>query len=333
MTRRVKLSGDPAYIYAVGRVRARERRLLTTRALTVSAEARTLEAAVDALREAGYELTTRNSAGLEELITDKTRELVRFLRESLSDGKLLTYLRLPLDYTNLKTALLRRLTEKKLPSREGGGLSLERLNVLAGGGEPTDLTEPFGNLARELLEEWEKSQDPFPLQQGVDRALYARQVELAGEIGLPFLTAYLELQIDLVNLDALARCLAAPNPEELAPAVFIPGGSLDISRMENLARTGDRTGSIDYVSRTPYAEIALAAVEGIPDGLSNLAVRGATYKIDFLMQARYASFGSEPVIAYYLAKQNELDLVRFVLTCKMNDVPPKAIAARMWGVS
>lgn len=331
MARRVKLTGDPAYIYAVGRVRARERRLLTKRALTESAEAQTLEAAVDALREAGYELTIRSGAGLEELITDKTRDLVRFLRESLPDGKLLIYLRLPLDYTNLKTALLRRLTDKKLPLREGGELPLERLNVLAGGGEPKDIPEPFGNLARELLEEWETTHDPFLLQQGVDRALYARLVELAGEIGLPFLTAHLGLAIDLINLDALARCLAAPNPEELAPAVFIPGGSLDIRRMENLARTGDRTGAIDYVNRTTYASFALAAVEGIPDGLSNLAVRGAAFKMDFLSQARYAAFGAEPVIAYYLAKLNELDLVRFVLTCKQNNIPPKMITARLWG--
>ena len=331
MARRVKLSGDPAYIYVVGRVRARERRLLTKRALIESAEARTFNASVEALRDAGYELTGRGRAGLEEVITRQIEELARFLHESLPDKKLLAYLLLPIDYANLKAALLRRLTEKKLPLAEGGGLPVERLNALAEGGEPGELPEPFGSLSLELLEEWEKNRDPFILHQGVDRARYAELGELAREIGLPFLKSYLELEVDLVNLGALARCLAAPNPEELAPAAFIPGGSLDVRRMEGLARAGDRTGAIDYTSRTPYTEIALAAVEGAPEGLGNLAVRGAAFKMDFLVQARYAAFGAEPVIAYYLAKLNELDLVRFVLTCKQNNIPPKTITARMWG--
>jgi V/A-type H+-transporting ATPase subunit C len=331
MEKRVRLSGDPAYTYAVGRVRARERRLLSRRAVVEAAEARTFESAAEALREAGYELQVRGGAGLEELLARQSAELAHFLSESLPDPRLLEYLRLRIDYANLKAALVGRLTEKKFVLNEGGELSRERLTALAGGGEPEELPEPFGRLVRERLEEWERLRDPFLLQQGVDRALYSRLDELAREIGLPFLTEHLKLEIDLVNLEALARCLAAPNPEELSAAAFIPGGSLDVGRMEDYARTADRAGAADYVGRTPYAEIARGAVEGAPDGIADLAVRGAGRKLDFLHQARYAPFGAEPVVAYYLAKKNELDLVRFVLTCKLNKIPPKTITARLWG--
>ncbi|OGD78600.1 MAG: hypothetical protein A2Y64_06580 [Candidatus Coatesbacteria bacterium RBG_13_66_14] len=333
MTGRVKLSGDPAYTYAVGRVRVRERRLLTPRALVEAAEARTFEDAVDALREAGYEPATRGGAGLEELLARQSAELTRFIRESVPDIRLLEYLRLRLDYANLKAALVGRLTEKKPPLTDGGGLPLDKLTALADGGEPDGLPSPFAELGKRLLEEWEKARDPFLLQQGVDRALFARLDELAGEIGLPFLAEYQRLETDLANLAALVRCLAAPNPEELSAAAFLPGGGLDAGRLGILARTGDRGGAVDYVGRTPYAELARAAIEGATDGLGVLAVRGADRKLEFLRQARHAPFGAEPLIAYYLAKRNELELVRFVLTCKLNGVPPETITARLWGVS
>jgi len=333
MTGRVKLSGDPAYTYAVGRVRVRERRLLTKRALVEAAEAKTFEDAVDALREAGYEPASRGGAGLEELLAKQSAELTRFIRESVPDSRLLEYLRLRLDYANLKAALVGRLTEKKPPLAEGGGLPLDKLTALADGGEPDGLPSPFTELARGLLEEWEKARDPFLLQQGVDRALFARLAGLAGEIGLPFLTTYQKLETDLVNLAALVRCLAAPNPEELTASAFIPGGGLDVAKLENLARNGDRNGAAEYVGRTPYAELARGAVEGASEGLIDLTARGADRRLEFLRQARHAPFGAEPLIAYYLAKRNELELVRFVLTCKLNGVPPETITARVWGVS
>ncbi|MCX7020858.1 MAG: V-type ATPase subunit [bacterium] len=333
MMGRIKLSGDPAYAYAVGRVRVRERRLLTRRSLVEAAEARTFEDAVDALREAGYEPASRSGAGLEELLAKQSAELTRFIRESVPDPRVLEYLRLRLDYANLKAALVGRLTEKKPPLTEGGGVPLENLTALADGGEPDSLPDPFAELGKRLLEEWEKAHDPFLLQQGVDRALFAGLAGLAGEIGLPFLTAYHELETDLVNLAVLVRCLAAPNPEELSAAAFLPGGNLDVGRLEVLARTGDRAGAAEHVGRTPYADVVRGAVEGAPDGLVNLTVRGADRKLDFLRQARLAPFGAEPVISYYLAKRNEIELVRFVLTCKLNGVPPETITARLWGVS
>jgi V/A-type H+-transporting ATPase subunit C len=333
MTGRVKLSGDPAYTYAVGRVRVRERRLLTKRALAEAAGARSYDDAVDALREAGYEPTSRGGAGLEELLARQAAELARFVNESIPDPRLLEYLRLRLDYANLKAALVGRLTERKPPLVEGGGLPLEKLTVLADGGDPDGLPPPFAGLTRELLEQWERERDPFLLQQGVDRALFNRLAGLVGEMKLPFLAAYHGLETDLANLMALVRCLAAPNPEELSAAAFLPGGSLDLGKLEGFARTGDRSGAAEYVARTTYADVARGAIEGAPEGTAVLAVRGAERRLEFLRQARHAPFGAEPVVAYYLAKRNELELVRFVLTCKLNGVAPEGITARLWGVS
>ncbi len=54
---------------------------------------------------------------------------------------------------------------------------------------------------------------------------------------------------------------------------------------------------------------------------------------DFLIQvlkpAKYLSFGPEPVIAYYLAKVNEINLIRLVILAKLNNLPADLIKERL----
>lgn len=329
MPARIKLSGDPAYIYAVGRVRARETRLVDERALRDAAEAADYRGAVEVLREFGYDAGS-GVAGLRGMLEERDAELRRFLAESLPrDGGLARYLLIAVDYANLKAALVSRLSGHPFDYDAGGTVPVEGFEALAGGGDPAELPEPLDSLAEELLEEYEEERDPFPLQQGVDRALYQRRRELADEIGLPFLTGYLELETDLVNLAALARCLAAPDPGELARRAFIDGGGLDVSRLREAARNGDREAAADHLRGGDYAEAALPAVEGAAGGLEALGLRGSRLKLDYLARARLAAFGAEPVIAYYYTRRNELELVRFVLIGKLNDLPAGRLKARL----
>lgn len=329
MSAPVRLSGDPAYIYAVGRVRARETRLLTERALREAAEATDYRAAVEALREFGYEAGS-GVAELRAMLKERDAELRRFIFESLPRGGVLVeYLLVAVDYANLKAALVARLGGRSIELDDGGLVPLARFNSLAAGSPPEELPAPLDGVAARLLDEWEKRKDPFLLQQGVDRALFERRGELARKARLPFLAAYLELETDLVNLAALARCLAAPDPRELAETAFFTGGSLNVRRLREAARAADREGAAELLRGGRFAWAALPAVEGDEGGLEILGARGARLKLDFLARARLAAFGAEPVIAYYYTRLNELELVRFVLTGKLNALPPERILRRL----
>jgi len=326
----LKLSGDPAYIYAVGRVRVREKRLLSARQLNEAAEATSLGAAVEALREAGYEAFGKSREGLEQMLDGQHEALRRFLSESIPTGALTRFLLSGADYANLKAALVTHLSKRATPLVSGGLTDPGRFRGLIENGEPDDLPDELAVLARRLLEGWEQHRDSFLLQQSVDQAGFAHRQKLAGEIGLEFLHRYLTLEADLINVEALARCLAAPNSEELAESVFVDGGNLERSRLIRLAKADDRVAVLDYISRTGFASVAAPAFDDSPDGLSKFSATGASLKLRFLRQARNAAFGSEPVIAYYLAKENEFALVRYLLICKLNGLSASQIATRLW---
>nr|MCD4733268.1 V-type ATPase subunit [bacterium] len=300
------------------------------RQLSEAAEATNLPAAVEALREAGYESFGKSREGLELMLDGQHEALRRFLSESIPTGALTRFLLSGADYANLKAALVTHLSGRTAPLVNGGLTDPGRFRGLIETGEPDDLPDELAGLARRLIEDWEQHRDSFLLQQAVDRAGFAHRQQLASEIGLEFLHRYLTLEADLINVEALARCLASPNPEELADSVFIDGGNLEPNRLIRLAKADDHAAVIDYISRTGFAPAAASAFDGSPDGLSRFSATGASLKLRFLRQARNAAFGSEPVIAYYLAKENEFALVRYLLICKLNGLSASQIATRLW---
>ncbi|MDD5731187.1 MAG: V-type ATPase subunit, partial [Candidatus Omnitrophica bacterium] len=80
-----------------------------------------------------------------------------------------------------------------------------------------------------------------------------------------------------------------------------------------------------------YSTILRDAINQLQKENSFLGVEKASadYLINVLKQAKYLSFGPEPVLAYYYAKVNEINLVRMVILGKLNDVPGITLKERL----
>ncbi|MBM3251698.1 MAG: V-type ATP synthase subunit C, partial [Candidatus Omnitrophica bacterium] len=54
---------------------------------------------------------------------------------------------------------------------------------------------------------------------------------------------------------------------------------------------------------------------------------------DFLMETlkpvKYISYGPEPLMAYYFAKTNEINLIRMIILAKLNDVSKDLVKERL----
>jgi V/A-type H+-transporting ATPase subunit C len=51
--------------------------------------------------------------------------------------------------------------------------------------------------------------------------------------------------------------------------------------------------------------------------------------IETIKPQKYNSFSAGPLIAYVLARENEIKTVRIVLTCKQNGMPDDSIRGRV----
>jgi V/A-type H+-transporting ATPase subunit C len=92
---------------------------------------------------------------------------------------------------------------------------------------------------------------------------------------------------------------------------------------------------LEYVSKrgqpVDYACFLREPLQRLERERSFLYIEKAMH--DFLMQAlrpaKYISFGPEPLVAYYLAKVNEMDLMRMVILAKLNAVSPEVVKERL----
>jgi V/A-type H+-transporting ATPase subunit C len=83
-----------------------------------------------------------------------------------------------------------------------------------------------------------------------------------------------------------------------------------------------------------YAYFLKEAIENVEKDRSFLAFEksASDFLIQILKPAKYLSFGPEPVLAYYFARVNEINLIRLIILAKLNNVSGELVKERLNGV-
>ena len=80
-----------------------------------------------------------------------------------------------------------------------------------------------------------------------------------------------------------------------------------------------------------YASFLRNPIQRIKEENSFVALEKAIndFLISVLKPAKYISLGPEPLLAYYFAKVNEINLIRMIILAKFNDVPDTLVKERL----
>jgi V/A-type H+-transporting ATPase subunit C len=152
-----------------------------------------------------------------------------------------------------------------------------------------------------------------------------------------FLKDYLRHLIDMYNLKVFLRLYILKEPQEKLSAQvkcqgFIPIGELlklypqDLAALLNrLEYVPKHYGILDYtyylgeaIQRTVKENLFLYLEKAMNDFLMQI-----------LKEAKYIAFGPEPVLAYYFAKANEINLIRMIILGKLNNFPRDLVEERL----
>jgi V/A-type H+-transporting ATPase subunit C len=145
-----------------------------------------------------------------------------------------------------------------------------------------------------------------------------------------FLISYLRHFIDLANIKVSLRMINLARPKDnLAKALFMGGY---IGR-DKFLKTYDQPLHI-FIANFRYTDYAEAVREGTEyfqrqNSFLRLERKVDDYLIGFIKQSKYITFGPEPILAYYLAKQNEIKLIRLVIIGRLNNLPKEEILERL----
>lgn len=272
---------------------------------------------VGALSETAYARFFGGQASdVRQAFDNASDENAAFLCSHALDEWLTRLFRLPGVFRRLKTALkealLRGETGVAIPDGFVGGV--ERSLV--------------ADLAAEAITTFANEKDPAAIDVVADRLMQEMQLRIAKPSR--FVVGFLGLHADLENLRTLIRVKARPGAEKDGRAemrvAFMVGGKLALDDLtaalpepwpavvENLAKAPPH-GTGDEVFRE-YLEQGGSGAAG-KRSYVRLERLGREMELRYLRQTRYATFGHEPLVAFFLMSENELRNLRLLYAAKL----------------
>ncbi len=288
-----------SYAYAVGKIRALEKRLLLKSHLEKITET-PLEGVATELKDTVYFRESIGEKGLFSLLRNERRATYDLTEKLLGNSSLNTILRLRYDIHNLKL-----LFKKEIDPSISADFS------------------PSGAISPSLLEKAIQNkaflQIPFYFREIVKKSIalfQANRFRDAGqfleketwkiilskskEIKNIFLEEFLKMQIDFLNI----KNFFSLKEKEKFPELFIVGGGLKKELFKQ------EITNIEKKILFFYPKLEFANLEKSIDNLL----------INYIKKAKTYSFGIEPLFGYLWAKEGELKNIKLLGLGKLNNI-------------
>jgi V/A-type H+-transporting ATPase subunit C len=326
---------DWRYLYQTAQVRMLEMQMLTRTTFLDMANAEHFEQAVDFLANTEYVLPLAKDRFAEvENILQLRRAVVRTLFAELMLNKSVVELfRTRDDFANLRLAIRRVLTKKPL----GADYSSDG-NIL-----PEQLKEAFEqenyNLLPDYMQEaaeravlaYYQGKDIRQIDWAIDSVQVEFNLKMAWRIKSIFLLGLFRIQVDLANIRTMLRLKFTQSQSQFpSDKAFLKGGYIAMERLKYGLDVGyEALGPLFYV--TPYCRVVETGVNYLASNKSFLKLEQQCeeHLTEFLKSTIQIVTGPQPIIAYFLMKENEIRTIRLILTAKKNFLDIKLILDRI----
>ena len=328
---KVKTIKDTEYLYASARIKSMEKNLLTRERLERMSEARTPEDALKLLSESGWpEIASPTMAAVEEVLSSRRSEAFALIRSLAPDKRLPDVFLIKYDYHNLKTLLKGEATGDDAGDLqiESGRFPVRQLRLMLQEDSFSAMSRQMAESIVEARDVLARTQDPQLLDLILDKAMYADMLDMAESLNSKFLTGYVILMIDSVNLRVAVRLRRMGKGAEVLRYALIPGGGVSASRL-----LGDVTPDVveAVFNASPLAAAAQTGAQALRGeaSLSEVDMACDDALLKYLKKAKYVAFGAEPLIGYLAAVEAELTSVRTVITGRLAGLAAEMITERL----
>jgi len=342
-----KFKEKAKYAYAVGVIRVLEMQLFTGPDLQRLLEADSAEEVLELLGDSPYESFLKEIGSVwnfEVALNNALENSYARIGELSFDQDIINLFRVKWDFYNLKVLLKQSYLENAEEFSFISSLGLIDPEMIKNAIEnseeeqPAIIEELFGS-SNGLPEYLQKAMDDAKRvyntgndPQMIDIIIDARTQDYMyrNASKCPFLENYFKKIIDLANIRNFIRIKLFQNNLELLRKVLLNNGMIDKQVFIDVFNE-DVSHLPNFISSTPYYEIV---DEGLRDWsetgtLTTFEKLAENYIIEYIKPAKYQSFGIEPLIAYLLAKENEVKQIRIIMVGKLNRLPEDAILERL----
>lgn len=322
------------YIFATARVRGVEKNLLTKGKIEKMLDAKTLPEAIKVLKECDYGETNSSlpETAFEELLTGEQRKTSDFMRRIAPQPEIFDVFLYPYDYHNMKVLLKAEYLGVGADELliDAGTIPAVKLKVIVRERNRIALTEYMGHALNDAIDAFGRTNDPQMIDIIFDHACFADMQKRAKESENTFVMGYVKTLIDTINVKSFARVKKMAKPWDFFSKIFIDGGNISQKLFitgyeEPLEQFAERLNSLGFGN-----VMRLGAEKLKQTGkFTELEKQCDNKLIDFVKQAKYISFGIEPLIGFMVAKDNEIKVARIILSGKMAQIDTDQIRERL----
>lgn len=316
---------DTDYAYAVSRIRANERKFLTSSDIESVIGAKDLTQAVSFLTSKGWAKESEKS-DISDIIKAQNKEVWTLLCESVPDKSELSVFTVINDFYNIKAALKCSFlnTEPDGYFAYPTSIDTDALKQALKTHDFSLLGEDFEKPIKEAYEALARSQNGQNADIILDSAALSLFLKKGENSRCELLKEVCEFFVCCVNIKTAVRCARTNKSVSFAKTALAPCRSLDVSLMASLCENGEKE-LFSYLLTTKFEK-----------GAEILKTDAASFEkwcddsiTEKIKEAKFSFFGFAPICAYYYAKQSEIKTVRIILSAKESGLSKETIEKRV----
>lgn len=314
------------YTYAVARIRAQEVSLLTNAVIEQLLACKSAEQALQLLVEKGWGDLTAGTLDADEVLNKEEEKMWQTIREVAPDMHVFDVLSLPKLYHNLKAAIKEVCTEveNKNIFYDDCEIPGEEMFALVQNKEFDKLPGNMPATAREAFDTLLHTRDGQLCDLIIDRATLEAMLEAGKKSGEKIIEEYAQTAVAIADIKIAVRSQKTGKNAEFMKKAMVNCSEINVDQLTQAALAGAEEIA-QYLEGTSYREGA-DALRISPSAFERWCDNKMT---DSMRSQKYESFSVGPLLAYLLARQNEIKTVRIILTGKQNEFPDEAIRERI----
>ena len=312
------------YTYAVARIRFRETKLLSDADINGLLLSQDVDAVMRQLRDKGWGDNT--DCRPEEMLSLEEKKLWEFINEVVEDISVLNFLLIPNDYHNLKVILksITRDTEPQGMLLDNSVEDPQKLYSAIKSREYGELPDYLQEVAQEAMTTLLQTSDGQLCDIIVDKACMEHVYRLGKESENEIIWLYCELFVASADIKIAIRCAHTQKKLDFIRRSMAECDTLDIEALSQAAVEG-HDAVLAYLGTTEYR----SAVDAIGTSPSAFEKWCDDYLTNVMKPQKWEPFGVGPIVAYIIARQNEIKAVRMILSAKLNDLSENTIKERL----
>lgn len=329
-------NNDTRYAYAVARIHAIEKKLISQESFNWMIESKTALDAMKILVDAEYGFSSSdnlNSNDYENLLSEEYRKVYDILSSLIEDSEIIDVFKQRFDYQNIKVILKSEFIQKKDFDSlliDIGTISLKDLKYILSERKFNEIPQIMQESIIECIDKYNRTKDPQIIDIILDKAYFKQASILSQSSKNEFLKRFIEINIDLENIKSLLRVHNLKIEPDFFGKIFIEGGSLSkkIFCNDKLTQIDDLIESIKF---SQYNHLIVGGIENykVSSNLSEIEKLVDNFIISFISKAKYTLFGVEPLVAYLIAKEIEMKNIRIIMVGKINNMNKQTIYERL----